>query len=207
MTLNEYQQFAVRTSPEGHDRVKNGCMGLIGECGEMMDVLKKHMFQSGDNPPPMNDRMLDECGDVMWYLAELATGRGWTLKEISETDLETWPCYRKKLPEKEVPNGLLIRAICFLALSCYDKMDTDEYMEQQGALVKNEDYDLSMEAAKDTMHAMMRLIEQMAERMGATLQEVMERNIQKLRKRYPEGFDAERSLHREGENHDAGQPV
>ena len=33
--------------------------------------------------------------------------------------------------------------------------------------------------------------------LGVTLEEVMGRNIEKLRKRYPDGFDAERSMHRE----------
>lgn len=38
----------------------------------------------------------------------------------------------------------------------------------------------------------------MATQIGVTLQEVMDHNIQKLRGRYPEGFDTERSKHREG---------
>lgn len=33
---------------------------------------------------------------------------------------------------------------------------------------------------------------------GVTLEEVARHNVEKLRKRYPEGFDADRSLHREG---------
>lgn len=33
--------------------------------------------------------------------------------------------------------------------------------------------------------------------MGFTMDDVMETNIEKLRKRYPDGFDAEHSLHRE----------
>lgn len=33
--------------------------------------------------------------------------------------------------------------------------------------------------------------------MNVTLDEVMERNIAKLQKRYPEGFDSDRSVHRE----------
>ena len=31
---------------------------------------------------------------------------------------------------------------------------------------------------------------------GSTLEEVMQRNVEKLRQRYPHGFDAERSMHR-----------
>ncbi|MBR2042177.1 MAG: nucleoside triphosphate pyrophosphohydrolase family protein [Oscillospiraceae bacterium] len=36
-----------------------------------------------------------------------------------------------------------------------------------------------------------------AEALGISLEEVLERNIEKLRKRYPEGFSAERSINRE----------
>lgn len=35
-----------------------------------------------------------------------------------------------------------------------------------------------------------------AEALGVPLERVMESNIEKLRKRYPEGFDPERSVHR-----------
>lgn len=38
---------------------------------------------------------------------------------------------------------------------------------------------------------------ELAEGLGVTLDEVAERNIAKLRRRYPEGFDPERSIHRE----------
>ena len=36
-----------------------------------------------------------------------------------------------------------------------------------------------------------------AEAMGFDLSEIGQHNIDKLRRRYPDGFDAERSLHRE----------
>ena len=36
-----------------------------------------------------------------------------------------------------------------------------------------------------------------ARALGLTLEEVAVRNVEKLKKRYPEGFEAERSLHRE----------
>lgn len=43
-----------------------------------------------------------------------------------------------------------------------------------------------------------------ASALGVSLSEIMMRNIEKLRKRYPNGFDPERSIHRE-ENHEAEQ--
>lgn len=40
------------------------------------------------------------------------------------------------------------------------------------------------------------MIAELSTVMGFTLEEVMEENIEKLKKRYPDGFDAEHSLHR-----------
>ena len=42
---NDYQRLAMRTSPDGHDRMMNGCMGLIGESGEVVDAVKKWKHQ------------------------------------------------------------------------------------------------------------------------------------------------------------------
>ena len=48
MTPNDYQQAALRTAPKDlpPDRLLlNGLMGLNGEAGEAIDILKKHLFQ------------------------------------------------------------------------------------------------------------------------------------------------------------------
>ena len=65
MTINEYQRMALRTESNldeqklHHKRLLQGLMGLNGEAGECIDVLKKHLFQdhSGGNFP-------DECGEA-----------------------------------------------------------------------------------------------------------------------------------------------
>jgi NTP pyrophosphatase (non-canonical NTP hydrolase) len=106
MGINEYQKEALRTSSMTNelDMMLNGVMGLAGESGECVDLMKKHLFQG--HPMDM-DYMAKELGDVAWYLAVTAHAIGY--------DLET----------------------------------------------------------------------------------VLQMNVNKLRKRYPDGFDAERSLHRE----------
>ena len=48
MTLNEYQSLALTTlnptlAPE--DVLLNGVMGLCGEAGEAIDLMKKHLHQ------------------------------------------------------------------------------------------------------------------------------------------------------------------
>lgn len=80
--LNEYQKLAQRTSnhlaPSG--KIENGCLGLAGESGEVCDILKKHLFQGHEFD---RGAMIDELGDVLWYLAEAAAGLGVTLEEVA----------------------------------------------------------------------------------------------------------------------------
>lgn len=48
MTPNDYQQAALRTAPGDlppERLLLNGLMGLNGEAGEAIDILKKHLFQ------------------------------------------------------------------------------------------------------------------------------------------------------------------
>ena len=74
MTLNEYQALAQRTSnlDAGMAKVHNGAMGLCGEAGELIDCLKKCTYQGHVFDP---NRLIDEAGDTLWYLAELGAGR------------------------------------------------------------------------------------------------------------------------------------
>ena len=108
MTGNEYQKLAMRTAGDGDIKylIENGVMGLNGEAGECIDLVKKWRFQGH---PLDTDKLLDELGDVLWYVAITADG------------------------------------------------------------------------------------------IGVPFEDIMQHNIDKLRKRYPDGFDAERSIRREGE--------
>lgn len=93
MTFDDYQKQAQRTSSTlgMNAKIENGCMGLCGESGECMDILKKHRHQGH----AMNrDKLIDEASDVLWYLAELATGLGISLGEIAQHNFDKlWDRY------------------------------------------------------------------------------------------------------------------
>ena len=82
MTLAEYQALAQRTSHAGKrsDKLENAFLGLAGECGEVCDIVKKALFQGH-----ALDRagLIEEAGDVLWYLAELAAGLGVSLEDMA----------------------------------------------------------------------------------------------------------------------------
>lgn len=93
MNFTDYQKLAQRTSPIGHDRIVNGVMGLAGESGECVDVVKKWMFQKH---PLDREKLTEELGDVLWYCAELASGLGVSLDTVAERNIEK---LRKRYPE------------------------------------------------------------------------------------------------------------
>ena len=88
MTLNEYQVLAYRTTNHeltNQGLIENGVIGLCGEAGECIDILKKTEFQGHDFDPM---KMIDELGDVLWYAAELATGLGVTLEYVAQHNVD-----------------------------------------------------------------------------------------------------------------------
>lgn len=96
MTLNEYQVIANSTSGQldPWNRIREGCYGLNGEAGECIDILKKVEFQGHAFDPV---KLVDELGDVLWYIAQTATGLNITLEDVAQHNVE-------KL-KKRYPNG------------------------------------------------------------------------------------------------------
>ncbi len=96
MTLNEYQELAMRTlNPklDKKDILINGVMGLCGESGEVIDLVKKHLAQGHELD---REKMIDELGDVAWYIAETAAALGADLEEVFSRNIEK---LKKRYPE------------------------------------------------------------------------------------------------------------
>ena len=88
MTPNDYQQAALRTAPSelSPDRLLlNGLMGLNGEAGECIDILKKYLFQGHALDA---EHMAKELGDVAWYLAVSAKAIGYDLETIMQMNVD-----------------------------------------------------------------------------------------------------------------------
>ena len=88
MTVNDYQQLAMRTINEDiskKDMLLNSLMGLCGESGEAIEILKKHLFHGKELD---REHLIKELGDVAWYLAEAATALDMPLDDILERNIE-----------------------------------------------------------------------------------------------------------------------
>lgn len=96
MTPNEYQKEALRTAPTGIGKVNlliNGVMGLAGESGEAVDLVKKFYFHAH-----VLDKahLAKELGDVAWYLAVTAHAIGYDLETILQMNVDK---LRKRYPD------------------------------------------------------------------------------------------------------------
>lgn len=88
MKANEYQKLAMKTlNPKlsKKDILINSVMGLCGESGEAIDIVKKHLAQGHELD---TEKLINELGDIAWYLAECATVLDVTLEEILTKNIE-----------------------------------------------------------------------------------------------------------------------
>ncbi len=96
MTINEYQKLAMTTlNPDlsKKDVLINGVMGLCGESGECIDIVKRHLAQGHELD---RDNLIKELGDVAWYLAETAFALDVELEEVFIRNIEK---LKKRYPE------------------------------------------------------------------------------------------------------------
>jgi NTP pyrophosphatase (non-canonical NTP hydrolase) len=84
--LDAYQRAACRTAPGPHDEKALAiyALGLAGEAGEVVELVKKHL---GHGHQLDKDKLTRELGDVAWYLAVLAMSQGINLSEIAARNL------------------------------------------------------------------------------------------------------------------------
>lgn len=88
MEINDYQRLAMTTLNPALDKkdvLINSVMGLCGESGEAIDIVKKWLAQGHELD---RAHLAKELGDVAWYLAEAATALDIPLEDILRANLD-----------------------------------------------------------------------------------------------------------------------
>lgn len=88
MQVNEYQKAAMATLNPALDKkdvLINSVMGLCGESGEAIDIVKKWLMQGHELD---REHLVRELGDVAWYLAEAATALDVPLEAVFQGNLD-----------------------------------------------------------------------------------------------------------------------
>ncbi|MBW0238371.1 nucleoside triphosphate pyrophosphohydrolase family protein [Pseudomonas sp. D1HM] len=95
MDLNTYQREAQATDrvPSRQNTSDAGTnlvvplLGLAGETGELLSEYKKHL-RDGDSHLLFRERVSEELGDLLWYIANVAEKFGLKLDDIAQQNLE-----------------------------------------------------------------------------------------------------------------------
>lgn len=187
--FNELQTAMLRTAhlDEPQDRAFSLCgLGLAGEAGEVADLVKK-IFYHGK--PFDRDKLIEEGGDLAWYIAYLAHTLGFGLDDLIDgtyhyNNFQGLPDAQKYT---RIGNLLTSRA--------------GRLAERLDYLVFEAPHHLSvdMKYLKSDLASLFGWLEALSLALDTSLQAMCRVNIAKLEKRYPSGFNTADSLARKDE--------
>lgn len=95
MNGNEYQRLAARTintnlAPKGQE--SHALHGMVSEIGELHALYQK-LYQGHEFD---EEHAMKELGDLLWFVAEYCTSRGWNLDDIMQMNIDK---LRARYPE------------------------------------------------------------------------------------------------------------
>ena len=176
--LVEYQKHALVTkafAPEGMTDLDHCALGLVTEVAEIVDQYKKHWFY---NKPLDMVNIKEEIGDILWYLA---VGLNYLKAEMPQ---ELFPVSNSmELTVKRALIRLNNKVASFFA---FTGLYHDPKQEEEGFA-----YDL---------FGLLNIVNHFCFIIGVDIIECADANIQKLMKRYPEGFTEFHAVNRDTEN-------
>ena len=71
-----------------YSRMDTAMTGLAGEVGECCDLWKKLKFQGKELSEDNRQKLIDELGDVCWYLSQASMALGIGIEEIIEKNMQ-----------------------------------------------------------------------------------------------------------------------
>lgn len=90
MTLAEYQKEATKTlqtyTSKDQENFFLGYLGLAGEAGSVLTTLKK-LIRDGEGFGSFKEKLCEELGDVLWYIASIASHNDIELEDIAKSNL------------------------------------------------------------------------------------------------------------------------
>jgi NTP pyrophosphatase (non-canonical NTP hydrolase) len=105
----EYMAEVVRTSAVPGDesfisQLDLGALGLAGEAGEVVDIIKKFLYAGR---PLDEGRLVEGLGDVLWYAALICHAVGTSIGEVMAANVEK---LRRRYPDGFAPDRSVHRS-------------------------------------------------------------------------------------------------
>lgn len=91
MHFSEYQKESRKTAqyPSAGSNYVYPTLGLAGEAGEVAEKIKKVIRDDGGEVfSEKKKEIKKELGDVLWYVAQIASELGLSLEDIAKENLE-----------------------------------------------------------------------------------------------------------------------
>lgn len=92
MNAYDYQKAAMRTASK-YPNLTEAAMGISGEAGEVVDIIKKHIFHEHELDTVA---LKKELGDLLWYIALTCEVTQIDLDDVMEENIEK---LKKRYPD------------------------------------------------------------------------------------------------------------
>ena len=99
MNFNDYQRKVLRTAktyPTLAENLNHAALGIATEGGEFTTEVKRAVIYGREITPEMREHMIEELGDLMWYVALAAEHLGVNLGGIARENIEK---LQKRFPQ------------------------------------------------------------------------------------------------------------
>ncbi len=189
LSFRSYQLRAVRTDRTAGGDLVLPLLGLFGETGSLLSEAKKK-HRDPVSYLGYEDAVLEELGDVLWYLAVLASRANISLAYVADSvsrGFGSWDqCRDEDLPMAAL--GSAAQGARAAPTSAYDRT----LLKLAGAvgllLTRFEagNHTENRDALSGDLVAVLRLLVQAADEAGVTLEQAAERNLRKIFDRWPE---------------------
>lgn len=191
-SFRRYQALARRTQNPSLTKQERLCHAALGLCSEVEELCEEvnlfRHYQTGST-----NGIRSEAGDVLWMLAELCDALDFDMETVfCPSNLENAnQAYDFQLAEYGYTGPKpMTQWRCLYEMGRYAAWIAGRAQKTfQG-------HNVNLLVTQQNMAALFARLQKVCRRYGFTVYQAMYQNIEKLKERYPEGFSAEKSLHR-----------
>lgn len=209
LTFKHYGELAKRTMNHfDNDSIKkmNGEMGIVGEIGELIDSFKKYKTHNLDEES--KQRLLQnlqiEIGDIVWYLAASLS----SFYQFEFEDIGTYLFGQRKNKIETFTDEALIKNVkrkdpeCLreyhdngIPIACLDHLNIGDYSfeEEWKSLVRYACEIIYTDEKEKVLEISSKLLISLSRissiELGVSMEQILWKNVEKLKIRYQRGFD------------------
>lgn len=191
-SFSRYQALARRTQNPSLTKQERLCHAALGLCAEL-DELREEINLFRNYQTNTTNGICSEAGDVLWMLAELCDALDFDMETVfCQSNLEQAnKAYAFQAAEYGYTGPKpMIKWRCLYEMGRYAAWMAGQAQKTfQG-------HNVNLLLVQQNMAALFSRFQKVCRQYGFTVYQAMYQNIEKLKERYPEGFSAEKSLHR-----------